>query len=183
MSAAPRMQPAEIQHARLLLFDPALAPLIASWVMTGDEAYRLAPNSVPPITPAVVRAWGAQPGRHARLLVDANGTPVGYGELNLLNSERREYWLGHLVIDPARRRCGFGLTLTRGLLERAFLRLGATRVALVVFTDNPAAIQCYRACGMVEEQFELQFFGSYDRHEKLLRMAITRQQWAQFGRR
>ena len=183
MAVSPLNHASTLRRARLLPFDLQLAPLIASWVLSPDEAYWLAPNSVPPITPAVVRDWSTHPGRLARLLVDGNGTPVGYGELNLLNAERREYWLGHLIIDPVRRGAGLGLVLTRELLERAFVRLMASRVALVVFTDNEAAIRCYRTCGMVEEQYELQYFGSYDRYEKLLRLAVTRQLWSQLRQR
>lgn len=182
MAAAPRALNLNLLRARLLPFEAGLAPLVASWVGGPDEALRLAPNSAPPLTADVVRSWSRQSGRHARVLVNNAGIPAAYGELNLLNAERREYWLGHLIVDPQQRKQGIGTRLTQLLLERAFMQLAATRVALVVFTDNPAAIACYRACGLIDEQFELQHFWAYDRYEKLLRMGITRQRWAELRR-
>lgn len=179
MSVVPRpTRSALLRRARLVAFNAELAPLIASWVRDAEEAYWVAPHSVPPITAHIVRDWSAAADRWAFTLLDEFHTPAGYGELNLLSGERREYWLGHLLIDPTRRGQGLGHELTSRLLERAFMQLHASRVALVVFQNNAAAIQCYRSCGLEAEGYEQHAFAVLGRSDSLLRMAIRRDAYA-----
>lgn len=104
---------------------------------------------------------------------DCHPAPVGYGELNLLNDARREFWLGHLIIDPAFRGMGLGVRLTRLLLRRAFVDHAASCVSLVVFPDNAAAVACYRAAGLYPSGFEQHAFEAYGTRERLLRMSAT----------
>lgn len=106
------------------------------------------------------------------MLMDGRGTkPVAYGELNVMASRRKEYWLGHLIVDPRKRGGGLGVRLTRLLLERAFLRYVARRVSLVVFPENETAIRCYTKAGLHAEGFETHHFPKPRRSEQLLLMA------------
>lgn len=108
------------------------------------------------------------------VLVEPDRTePLAYGEVNLLNERRREYWLGHLIVDPRQRGRGVGRWLAELLLQEAFDRLGARRVSLVVFPENRSAIACYRAAGMRDEGFETHYFPPYRRWERLLRLIAT----------
>lgn len=100
--------------------------------------------------------------------------PLAYGEINVLNASRREYWLGHLIVDPRRRGRGLGTALTRLLARRAHGEFGARRVSLVVFVDNRAAVHCYRQAGFVDDGFESHEFPAYGRTESLLRMVAPR---------
>jgi RimJ/RimL family protein N-acetyltransferase len=174
MVTEPITKPSRIGALRLKPFDARYAERLVSWVRGAREAYWLAPRTTPPLTADKVRAW-LGPGRRPFMLV-ARGQPepLAYGELNVLNERRREYWLGHVIVDPRQRGCGLGRQLTVLLLRRAFYLHAARRVSLVVFLENAAAIACYRAAGMLEDGFESHYFAPYQRQERLLRLAATR---------
>lgn len=169
------MSPANTNRARseastrLIPFPPGLAPLVSSWIAGDDEAYWLAPHTPPPISANRVRGW-ALPGHEPLLLMAGESAAVAYGELNVLAQNRAEYWVGHLVVDPARRGEGFGRALTQALCERAFRLRGALSVSLVVFPENETAIRCYRACGFCEAGTEWHSFTAYRRRVAMLRM-------------
>jgi ribosomal protein S18 acetylase RimI-like enzyme len=149
-------------------FVDANAALVATWIRDAREAYWLAPHSPPPITAGSVLRWKL-PGRHAFQLMEA-GAPVGYGEINLLNAERAEYWLGHLIVDPGHRGRHFGVRLVRGLVRIGVERFQARRISLVVFEHNEDAIACYRAAGLREDGREVHRFPAYNTCESLIRM-------------
>ena len=177
MAAYPSSRRGPTPICRLAAFDPAWAERVASWVATAQESYWLAPKTPPPITVECLATWG-EPGHAPYLLFAQTETaPCGYGELNRLNSGRREYWLGHLIVDPARRGLGLGVQLTRLLLAEAFDQRGARRVTLVVFPENEAAVRCYQAAGMREDGHEWHAFPAYGRRECLVRLAATREFW------
>lgn len=173
MAAEPITNPTCIDTLRLTTFDLRYAERVASWVHGAQEAYWLAPRTKSPLTAAKVRRW-ARPGRNPLMLVaPGQPAPLAYGELNVLNEKRREYWLGHLIVDPQQRGCGLGRRLTELLLQRAFCHQGARLVSLVVFPQNEVAIACYRAAGMREDGFETHYFAPYRRRERLLRLVAT----------
>jgi RimJ/RimL family protein N-acetyltransferase len=174
MTVQPAIQPARLRALQLRPFDPGRAVLVVSWVGGAQETRWLAPRSTPPLTAAKVRAW-AGPGRDPLMLVAPDEPqPLAYGEVNVLNERRHEYWLGHLIVDPRRRGGGLGTRLTELLLQRAFGHHRARRVSLVVFPENAAAIACYRAAGMREDGFEVHYFTPYRRHERLLRFVAKK---------
>jgi len=159
---------------RLEPFDPSQAVLVASWVCDAHEAYWLAPKTAPPVTADDVRAW-SRPGYEQLQLVPARGRiPIAYGELNVLDSRRGLYWLGHLLVAPQRRRCGVGAALTSALLNRAFSNYAAAAVTLVVFPDNAPARACYYRAGLREDGWEVHYLPPYQRRVRLLRMSIKR---------
>jgi RimJ/RimL family protein N-acetyltransferase len=162
---------------RLLPLTPAGAHVIARWPRSNGEAFWLAPRTPPPITADKIVNWAA-PGRQQLVLFeigpapDAEAQPVAYGELNVLNIEAAEYWLGHLIVDPLRRGQGLGAVLTRLLVQRATTTLGARRISLVVFPENKAAVRCYQQAGFQSEAHETHYFPIYIRRARLLRMAL-----------
>ncbi|MBL8878932.1 MAG: GNAT family N-acetyltransferase [Phycisphaerales bacterium] len=171
----PRSSRATTTETSLRAFDQREAEAVAGWINGDDEAYRIAPRTPPPLDAGAIRSWRS-PTHHQFMLIHcATGSPIGYGEVNLLNAQRREYWLGHLVIDPALRGRGYGTALTRRLLEFAFVRCKASAATLVVFQNNDPAIRSYRAAGMVDDGFEQHYFPAYGRQESLLRLRCT--QW------
>jgi RimJ/RimL family protein N-acetyltransferase len=158
---------------RLRPFDPAWADHVIAWVRDPQETYWLAPKTRPPLTANCIARW-REPGHDPFLLWDdSHPTPLAYGELNRLARVRRQYWLGHLLVDPAHRGRGLGVELTRLLLREAFTQRGAARVTLIVFQDNARAIACYRAAGMHDDGFEWHQFPLYGRRECLLRLAAS----------
>lgn len=170
------VEPVESRTARrprgeLRAFRAQDAPCVAGWIGPAD-AYWLAPRSRPPLTVQSVLSWGGSDGRRF-VLVRPGGAPVAYGEINRLSFSRRTWWLGHLIVDPDQRGRGYGRLLAGRLIERAFETCGASRVTLVVFPENTAAIACYRAVGMRDDGFETHYFPHYRRRVRLLRLAIS----------
>jgi RimJ/RimL family protein N-acetyltransferase len=162
------------KRCRLVPFDAAWAEVVVSWVRDAQEAYWLAPKSAPPLTPGELLRW-RQPDHNPYLLVEEERrAPVGYGELNRMAGPKRQYWLGHLLVDPAFRGRGYGVQLTARLLEEAFEQRGAQRVTLVAFPENVAALACYRAAGLVDDGWEWHTFPAYGRRACLLRLAASR---------
>lgn len=159
-------------------FQNDCAARVASWVQGDNELFELAPRSLPPLTAEKVRAWQL-PGRRGLLLCErGRADPIGYGELNVLNSAECEYWLGHVIIDPARRGIGLGLDFVRLLVETAFAEHGARIVSLVVVPTNTAAISCYLAAGLRDVARESHYFAGRRKRCRLLRMSITRDEYA-----
>ncbi len=167
---------------------PVHAELVASWVRSASEARMLAPRAAAPISAQTILSWAAPKSNQFVLvpasdqrripstttfLSNARSQILGYGELNELESARRSFWLGHLIIDPSRRGDGYGLQLTQLLLSRAFDHCGAKRVTLVVFPENLIAVACYKRAGFEPDGFENHRAadGSLIR---LLRMAVDR---------
>lgn len=174
MAVMPTQSDTRTARLRLEAFHPAHADLVLSWVRDERDAYWFAPKTPPPLTADHIRRW-KRPGHEPLQLVDGGrATPIAYGELNVLNAHHGNYWLGHLIVDPQRRRCGIGRALTELLLRRAFCRYAARRVCLVVFPENRAAVACYRAAGMCEDGYEEHALGAYGHRVALLRMAATR---------
>lgn len=154
---------------RLRPFAPEHAALVASWAQDPTEAEWVAPRTEPPLTAEKVLDWlrpGTQP---FELAAGADDRPAAYGELNVLRERRREYWLGHLVVDPQQRGRGLGALLTRLLIERGLRWHAARRVTLVVFPENAAAIAAYQNAGMRLDGFETHYFQAYDREVQLVR--------------
>lgn len=156
---------------RLVEFDPAWAEHVVRWVRDERESYWLAPKSTPPLTAREILGW-RKPDHHPYMLVlPARAAPIAYGELNRLSGARRCYWLGHLIVDPEYRGQGWGVALTRALLDEAFQQRGARRVTLIVFPENTRAVACYRAAGLREDGHEWHTFTAHGRRECLIRMA------------
>lgn len=172
MAIAPLDSVALEQRLRLRPFDARYAPRIAGWVSDETELFQLAPRTPPPLTAMKVLGW-KRPGRRAYVVTASEeAAPVGYGEVNLLDQRRREFWLGHLVVDPGQRGRGIGTAMVRLLIEEAIRTMGARRVSLVVFPANASAIRCYRAAGMRDVCHEYHVFLSRRRQAMLLRMAV-----------
>jgi RimJ/RimL family protein N-acetyltransferase len=128
-------------------FDPVFGPTVASWADDQEELFWLAPSTPAPLTATAVVNWTKERG-HAYLLFAGNrSVPCGYGELNPMRRDPNQFWLGHLIIDPAHRGQGLGRCLTQLLVKRAFRRARARRVILIVFPENAVAVKCYLQCG------------------------------------
>lgn len=102
--------------------------------------------------------------------------------MNRLAGHERTYWLGHLLVDPARRGLGVGRALTERLLRYAFARLNARRVTLVVFPENAVAIACYRAAGLHLDGHESHFFPNCESTVRMVRMAVMAGDWSRSTR-
>ncbi len=155
-------------------FDPLYGPVVASWVRDRRELAWVAPGTTWPLTAAKVVGWTGPTDRPLLLFAGGEALPCGYAELNPLRDSANQLWIGHLVIDPARRGDGLGRQITRMLVARAFADARIDRVVMIVFPDNAAAVRCYEANGFRGTKREEHCFGPDRRRHSLLRMEITR---------
>lgn len=153
-------------------FTSSMGPIVASWVTSADEAYWLAPGTVPPITSEKIGGW-KKPGGHCLLgFVDSPLVPVAYGELNPMRYERKGFWIGHVIVNPLHRGRGVGGMFVSSILDHAFGTLKARRVSLVVFPENVAAIRCYTHCGFCIVGEERHSFRPESPPVRLLRLEV-----------
>jgi len=159
---------------RLDLFEPCHAEIVASWAATGEQLRVLAPGTSPPLTAQKVRDWQRTDGM-AYVLAGGRGTaPIGYGELNRLSEGAGHLWIGHVIVEPRRRRKGLGRLLVQLLLREGFNRWGAERISLIVFPDNMPAVRCYQWAGFLRVAEEYHYFPHQGGRHKMWRMQVER---------
>jgi RimJ/RimL family protein N-acetyltransferase len=126
-----------------------------------------------PITPDSVIGWKKAGGRPLVCCSgDSESRPIAYAELNPMRNEPAHWWLGHVVVDPNRRGCGVGREFLRMLVDHASKQLGASRLSLIVFPENQAAIRCYQAVGFQVVCEEFHQFGGLVPKQRLLRLEL-----------
>lgn len=90
----------------------------------------------------------ATPNQHLCRIVDSS-TDARVGEA-WYTTERQggtvQFWVEWISIDPPFRRRGYATAALRRLEEEA-RKLGATRIGLLVWEDNPGAVELYRKLG------------------------------------
>ena len=122
---------------------------ILSWV-SGEEAFykwsagRLGPWPV--TSEAFVEYYRANPEIMPMTMADEQGA-AGHLLLRWPTESRTTLRLGFIIVDGKRRGQGLGRTLLRLALYHAFETLGAERVTLGVFDNNPPARRCYESLG------------------------------------
>lgn len=116
---------------------------IVRWAIDVAEVRRWAGLSSLPSVPDVL-GWHADPDVHAYVLGRVH-RPVAYGEVWVDQAEG-EVELARIIVDPAKRRAGFGARLVDALLGRA-AGFGLPVAYVRVVPENVAAIRCYEGCG------------------------------------
>lgn len=145
---------------------------IASWVQTPGQLRWLAPGTSWPLTVEKIRAWRRNGGMAYGMHAPPGSAPIGYGELNPMDAQPGHFWLGHVIIDPAWQGRGLGRRFTTELARLAFDHHRATRLILVVFPDNLAAIRCYHRVGFKTVREEYHAFGADPRLQMLRRLEM-----------
>lgn len=116
-----------------------------------------------PITPENMNSYHQQyiDGHNSVALTMVDGEEiVGYITLRTPADDSYEQRLGFVIVDDSKRGKGFGKALVSMAVDYAFFKLGAIKVSLGVFENNPAAIRCYESVGfhrVVRQEIE-----SYD---------------------
>ena len=103
-----------------------------------------------PVTPEDMNAYHDRniDGQRSRALTMTDGDNiVGYITLRTPADNPTEQRLGFVIVDDSRRGCGFGKVLVSMAIKYAFETLGASKVSLGVFENNPSAIHWYEAAG------------------------------------
>ncbi len=103
-----------------------------------------------PVMPKDMNAYHERfiDGQHSRALTMTDGDGiVGYITLRTPADDPKEQRLGFVIVDDSKRGRGLGKALVSMAVKYAFETLGAAKVSLGVFENNPSAIHCYEAAG------------------------------------
>ena len=103
-----------------------------------------------PITPENMNYYHLQyiDGHNPVALTMVDGEEiVGYITLRTPAGGSSEQRLGFVIVDDSKRGKGLGKALVYMAVDYAFRKLGAIKVSLGVFENNPAAIRCYESIG------------------------------------
>lgn len=133
-------------------YQPSDASVIISWLKSeylmrqwcADRYERY------PVTPEDMNTYYKRniDGQHSRALTMTDSDDiVGYITLRTPADNPAEQRLGFVIVDDSKRGCGLGKALVSMAVKYAYDVLGATKVSLGVFENNPSAIHCYEASG------------------------------------
>ena len=75
---------------------------------------------------------------------------VGHFIMRYMHGDRRQLRFGWVVVDETKRGKGYGRRMLGLGLKYAFELLGAERVTIGVFENNPSAYGCYKSLGFRE---------------------------------
>ena len=133
-------------------YQPSDAAVITSWLKSEYLMRQWCADRYEhyPVTPEDMNAYHAKyiDGRHSRALIMTDGDDiVGYITLRTPADNPTEQRLGFVIVDDSKRGRGLGKALVSMAVKYAYEELGATKVSLGVFENNPSAIHCYEAAG------------------------------------
>lgn len=75
---------------------------------------------------------------------------VGHLIMRYLDKEKQIIHFGFIIVDSTKRGSGYGKQMLKLAMKYAFEFLGAQKITLGVFEDNPSAYNCYKAVGLSE---------------------------------
>lgn len=136
------LRPYQPSDAAVITSWPKNEYLMRQWCADRYERY--------PVTPEDMNAYYERniDGQQSRALTMTDGDDiVGYITLRTPADDSTEQRLGFVIVDDSKRGCGIGKALVSMAVKYAYEELGATKVSLGVFENNPSAIHCYEAAG------------------------------------
>ena len=133
-------------------YKPSDAAVIASWLKSEYLMRQWCADRYEhyPVTPEDMNTYHERyiDGQRSRALTMRDGDDiVGYITLRVPADNPTEQRLGFVIVDDSKRGRGLGKVLVTMAVKYAFETLGATKVSLGVFENNPSAIHCYEAAG------------------------------------
>jgi RimJ/RimL family protein N-acetyltransferase len=133
-------------------YKPSDAAVITSWLKSEYLMRQWCADRYEhyPVTPEDMNAYHERDidGQHSRALTMTDDDDiVGYITLRTPADDSTEQRLGFVIVDDSKRGRGYGKTLVSMAVKYAFDALGAMKVSLGVFENNPSAIHCYEAAG------------------------------------
>ena len=76
-------------------------------------------------------------------------TVIGHILLRYLSEDKTVIRFGFVIVDDSKRGKGYGKQMLRLAIDYAKRELGAQKITLGVFDNNPSAIHCYESVGFV----------------------------------
>lgn len=139
-------------NLKLRPYQPSDAAAITSWLKSEYLTRQWCADRYEryPVTSGDMNAYFERhiDGQRARALTMTDGDDIaGYITLRTPADNPAEQRLGFVIVDDSKRGRGLGKALVSMAVRYAFETLGAAKVSLGVFENNPSAIHCYEAAG------------------------------------
>ena len=133
-------------------YQPSDAAVVTSWLKSEYLMRQWSADRYEryPVTPEDMNTYYERniDGQRSYALTMTDGDDiVGYITLRTPAHNPTEKRLGFVIVDDSKRGRGLGKALVSMAVKYAFEMLGATKVSLGVFENNPTAIRCYEAAG------------------------------------
>lgn len=133
-------------------YQPSDAAVITSWLKSEHLMHQWCADRYEhyPVTPEDMNSYYERyiKGQHSCAMTMIDGDEiVGYITLRTPADDTTEQRLGFVIVDDSKRGRGYGKKLVTMAVKYAFEELGADKVSLGVFENNPSAIHCYEAAG------------------------------------
>ena len=74
-------------------------------------------------------------------------TIIGHILLRYPTEDRTVVRFGFVIVDDSKRGMGYGKQMLRLAIDYAQRELGAQKITLGVFCDNPSVVECYKSVG------------------------------------
>ncbi len=131
------------------------AQIIASWITSEQEFYEWSAGILGdyPLAPGSLNEFAdkiAEDESCYQMVAAGNDGPVGYLTLRYPTDDRTHVRIGFVLVDPAKRGAGHGVSMIGLALKYAFELLKVDRVTLSVFEENRHAYKTYRSAGFME---------------------------------
>jgi RimJ/RimL family protein N-acetyltransferase len=105
--------------------------------------------------------------------LDESGLPIGHLLMRRANYIDQSLHLGFVIIDENHRGHGYGKEMVELAVKYAFDLLKVKKVTLGVFANNPAAHNCYKSIGFIDQKFYEDFFPYKDEKWGLYDMQVV----------
>lgn len=106
--------------------------------------------------------------------LNEEGIPVGNILMRLADYNKESIHFGFIIIDSKMRGQGYGKEMVALAVKYAFEILKVKKVTLGVFDNNPAAHNCYKSVGFVEEKYNENIFNYGEEKWGIYDMAIEK---------
>lgn len=159
-------------------YDPCDAQTIVSWI--GDEAafrrWCADRFEAYPITADDMNRQYDAADRERFFPMTAEDEAVFFGHLIMryTDEEKKVLRFGFVIIDDKMRGLGCGRQMLEAAIRYAFERLGAEKITLGVFENNPAAYRCYRSVGFREIDQDTAYYHIFGEDWKCIEMELQR---------
>lgn len=104
--------------------------------------------------------------------LDESGNPIGHLLMRMADYNKQSVHFGFIIINPEYRGKGYGKEMVNLAVKYAFDILRVKKATLIVFSNNPAALHCYKTIGFVEQKFHEDSFSYKDEKWSLYDMQI-----------
>lgn len=105
------------------------------------------------------------------------GQTVGHISLGGISWKNKSSRISRVLVNTANQGKGIGKQMINAVLKIGFEGLGLHRIALGVYQDNKAALNCYLQCGLKIEGISKDILWYNDTYLSMVDMAIMEDEW------